>query len=178
MKTSKNEKIDHINRNKLDDRRKNLRICTVSQNGINRPKCNSNCTSRYKGVYLIPKTKSWKSGLKINNKSISFGNYPTELEAAYIYNQNVSKYFGEFSVYNDLSQKDIDILKETKIKTMQEKRKIYTQYPNVSYNICKKCWVWKKTINKKVYTKQYFKTEEEAHNGFLKFEEELKYASD
>src|SRR5207249_1065379 len=41
--------IDHINRNRLDNRRENLRICTVLQNSYNRTKP-KNTKNRYKGV--------------------------------------------------------------------------------------------------------------------------------
>lgn len=36
LNAKQNELIDHINQNKLDNRRKNLRICNSSTNGMNR----------------------------------------------------------------------------------------------------------------------------------------------
>ena len=42
------EEIDHINHNGLDNRKKNLRICTRSQNNMNRNKLRG--TYKYKGV--------------------------------------------------------------------------------------------------------------------------------
>lgn len=47
------EVIDHINRNRLDNRMQNLRICSAKENSYNTSKRKSTlrtCTSKYKGV--------------------------------------------------------------------------------------------------------------------------------
>ncbi len=46
---SASELVDHINCDKLDNRRSNLRIATKSQNGMN-TKPRSGCLSQFKGV--------------------------------------------------------------------------------------------------------------------------------
>ena len=56
----KGKYIDHINHNSLDNRKCNLRICTISQNNMNRRKSKTHKSSQYKGV-------SW------NNKHIFRG---------------------------------------------------------------------------------------------------------
>lgn len=173
MKAKKGEKVDHINRITTDNRKCNLRICTHLENSRNSEKRKKNTTSKYKGVYYLPKVNGWSCGVSVGNKQIRFGTYPTELEAAYIYNLNVKKYFGEFSVYNNIDEKDINELKKIDIKTLFEKRKIHSQYPHVTYNVCKKRWIWEKTIKGKHYGKQGYRTEEDAHIGFLEFMEEI-----
>jgi len=72
--TSDNLQTDHINRNTLDNRRKNLRAVTRSQNKMNTGMWKHN-TSGYKGVSWIKKDKKWLSQIKINNKNISLGHF-------------------------------------------------------------------------------------------------------
>lgn len=56
--------IDHINRNKLDCRKRNLRFTTRSINCLNKGK-NRNNTSGYKGVTLL-QGKYWMAAIGIN----------------------------------------------------------------------------------------------------------------
>ena len=71
---------DHINRNKLDNRKCNLRTTNKSVNTINRGKPNNN-TSGFKGVYLDSWTGKWRAELKLNRKKISLGRF-VEIEDA------------------------------------------------------------------------------------------------
>lgn len=73
-KTPRGYVTDHINRNKLDNRKANLRSVTGSQNGINRG-LNKNNTSGYKGVYWRKDVGRWAARLKVNYKNIYLGNY-------------------------------------------------------------------------------------------------------
>jgi hypothetical protein len=70
------EMLDHINRNKSDNRISNLRSVTNQQNSFNN---NSN------GYYLNKKTNKYLSQIRINNKSIYLGSFLTEEEARQAY---------------------------------------------------------------------------------------------
>lgn len=50
LKLHDGKQVDHINGNGLDNRRCNLRICTHSQNHMNR-QSHKHSSSKYKGVY-------------------------------------------------------------------------------------------------------------------------------
>lgn len=67
--------VDHINGNKLDNRRENLRVCTHQTNMRNRPNPYANNTSGYRGVTYIKRTKKWRAFL-------SLGDFKTPQEAA------------------------------------------------------------------------------------------------
>ena len=72
--TQKNKETDHINRNKLDNRKDNLRIVTRSENSLNKD-LQKNNTSGYKGISWNKKEKKWYSCIKINEKTVSLGRY-------------------------------------------------------------------------------------------------------
>lgn len=96
-----NSQIDHINMDRLDNRRSNLRVATRSQNHMNMNK-NFNNKSGYKGVFLDKKSNRWFGNIKINQKNIYLGTFDNKLDAALAYNQAAQKYFGEFARLNDI----------------------------------------------------------------------------
>jgi hypothetical protein len=86
--------VDHKNRNTMDNRRKNLRFVTKSQNASN---CNSK--RRYKGVY---KTKSGKYVVEFvyKNKTKYIGTFDREIDAAKAWNKCAEKKYGEYAKLN------------------------------------------------------------------------------
>jgi len=64
---------DHINHNGLDNRKSNLRICTMQQNSWNMRKQKGNCTSQYKGVTWRKDASKWQVRITYNAKKISLG---------------------------------------------------------------------------------------------------------
>jgi len=71
--------IDHINRNRADDRFENLRLCTQAQNRCNstRPRHN---TSGVVGVLMSarPHSDTWRAQITINNKTVHLGTFRTK----------------------------------------------------------------------------------------------------
>lgn len=98
--------VDHINRDSLDNRKENLRVCTIGENARNaRPR--SDNTSGYKGVSWHKRDKKWTANIsyKENNNIIrvSLGYHNTKDEAAIAYNKAAQKYHGEFAYINSVS---------------------------------------------------------------------------
>ena len=81
--TSKNNYIDHININSLDNRIENLRVVNQSQNVRNQKKRENCIGSKYIGVEK--NKKKWRARIKIDGKIINLGTYETELEAHLAY---------------------------------------------------------------------------------------------
>lgn len=99
IKTPKNMETDHINRNGLDNRKYNLRICTNSQNQMNRGKPKNN-KSGYKGVYWNKKDKRWRAEIMVNQHLNFLGNFSMKEDAALAYNKAAIKHYGEFAYQN------------------------------------------------------------------------------
>lgn len=98
----KDKVIDHINHNKLDNRKSNLRVVTKSENQHNRIKQTSRCSSRYKGVYYHKRDKCWIAQITNNNTFIYIGSYNLEKEAAKAYNEKAKELFGKYALLNKL----------------------------------------------------------------------------
>lgn len=98
-KAKKGEFVDHINGNGIDNRKANLRICTMSENIANSRKFLTG-SSKYKGVCLHTYNKNWIALIKINRKSIHIGCFDDEIDAARAYDQKASELYGEFACLN------------------------------------------------------------------------------
>ena len=101
MDCPRGKQVDHINGNKLDNCRENLRITTSTGNNRNRAK-SAGTTSKYKGVNWSKQNQRWLCRLKVKRKTVYLGYYDTEEEAAKVYNEAAIKYFGEFARLNIL----------------------------------------------------------------------------
>lgn len=86
---------DHINGDKLDNRRENLRVATRGQNQWNRKKQNG--TSKYKGIYWNRQNCKWHVQLQVNKKKIWLGYYDNEEDAYAAYQDAAAKYHGMFT---------------------------------------------------------------------------------
>lgn len=74
--------VDHWDRNKLNNRRSNLRVVTNAQNCQNRaPEGNRGSVSRFRGVHPHSRGK-WQAQFKLNGKTHYLGLFESEEEAA------------------------------------------------------------------------------------------------
>lgn len=96
-----NREVDHINGDKLDNRRENLRICTSQNNKMNRPKYSNN-TSGFKGVYWRKDKNKWQAKIQFNSKQYSLGYFLNKISAAKSYNIAATKFFKEFACLNKI----------------------------------------------------------------------------
>ena len=85
---------DHINHDRLDNRRSNLRTVNSSQNMWNRSKQKS--SSKYKGVYWNTQNQRWHVQIQVDGKGIWLGYYEDEEKAGAAYRKAALHYFGEY----------------------------------------------------------------------------------
>lgn len=90
--------VDHINGDRLDNRRSNLRICTPSQNQQNRKIQKS--LSGFKGVSFRSRKNCWEVNITINGKAIYIGSSKDKVMAAKMYDKAANNYFGSFARLN------------------------------------------------------------------------------
>lgn len=93
------EAMDHVNGDKLDNQRENLRFCTCSQNFANRG-LNANNTSGYKGVAWKEDKKKFRARIVVNYQDIHLGYFNTLIDAARAYDKSAKEHFGEFAKLN------------------------------------------------------------------------------
>lgn len=81
--------VDHVNGDRLDNRKANLRVCTTAQNLVNRPK---------KGVWKNSgaKAKPWRAGFRCGGVYHYLGTFVTQAEAVTAYNKADEKWRGGF----------------------------------------------------------------------------------
>lgn len=96
--------VDHINGDKMDNRKSNLRISTRSQNARNRPRYKSN-KSGYKGVY--ERNGKYQSQIRNNGKLIQLGTFDNRHDAARMYNFWAKDLFGEYARLNVIKEETI-----------------------------------------------------------------------
>ena len=80
VETNRNSVVDHINRNKLDNRRGNLRVVSKSENAFNSRRRTDN-KSGHRGVSWDKTRNKWKAQICIKGKVIPIGRYDSIEEA-------------------------------------------------------------------------------------------------
>lgn len=96
LKCDNTHVIDHINRNKLDNRKCNLRLATRAENSINSLSTHSSTGAR--GVYVDKRKKrKYIAYLSTNGKNHRIGSFFTLAEAKEARENAVVKKYGEYA---------------------------------------------------------------------------------
>jgi hypothetical protein len=96
-----NIKVDHRDRNGLNNQRNNLRIATPLQNQMNKS-TTSGKSSIYKGVCWSSETSKWRATIQLNGKIHHLGYFRNEADAALAYNNKALELFGEYASLNKI----------------------------------------------------------------------------
>jgi hypothetical protein len=101
MNVSQGQMVDHKDRNKLNNQKDNLRLCTDSQNQANKTKSKNN-KSGYKGVCWNKSKQRYVARIGVNNKKVECGEFKSPHDAAIAYNNKAVELYGEFAVLNEI----------------------------------------------------------------------------
>lgn len=93
------ELVDHMDRNGLNNKKSNLRICNISENSTNRKK-KAGTSSNYRGVSYAKKNKAWFVFISKNKKKKFIGAFKDEEQAARAYDREAKILHGQFANLN------------------------------------------------------------------------------
>lgn len=90
--------VDHINRDRLDNRRENLRLCTIAENSRNTRLLPRHNTSGFRGICRF--RSGWIATIKVAGKSIYLGKFRAPEDAARAYDKAAAELHGDFATLN------------------------------------------------------------------------------
>jgi len=96
LKVPKGVFTDHINGNRLDNRKENLRKCNNQENCRNTIKKRA-AYSKYKGVTYCKRDKVWTAQVRINGKHVFRKSFKNEMDAVRAYDDACKIHFGDFA---------------------------------------------------------------------------------
>jgi hypothetical protein len=121
--TPKGMQTDHINGNRLDNRRENLRTCSPLENAQNSRRKTGKI--EYRGVSFDDRKKRYQARIKIDKKHKHIGLFDTAWEAAVAYNIFARMYHGEFAVLNEVTD-----VEESSVSSYSYKAKVLASIRN------------------------------------------------
>jgi hypothetical protein len=95
----KKTEIDHVNGNRCDNRKENLRRTTRAQNALNKGAGKHN-KSGYRGVFLNKRTERWTAEVSVGGERVNLGSYETAEDAAKARDLKAIEVHGEFARLN------------------------------------------------------------------------------
>lgn len=99
--------LDHKDGNTLNNRKRNLQICTPQQNQIKKKMMKNNKTG-YRGVYELclccRRKKRFLAQISVNQKHFYLGTFFTKEEAALVYNEKAKRLHGRFAILNKVQR--------------------------------------------------------------------------
>lgn len=155
--------VDHIDGNRLNNQRANLRLVTATQNAQNiAPR--KNTSSRFKGVCWAKSKRFWKAEIQFEKTRISLGYFASEIDAARAYNAAAVQYHGEYARLNIIPDDVEDAVRYRQAIPLVHSRT--SKYRGVHLHTGTKRWVAQIRAKRKAIHLGCFDTEEEAAKAF------------
>ncbi len=100
MNAKREDEVDHINGDRLDNQKQNLRCCSHQSNMFNSSKHKNGTTSKFKGVYLQKGRRNYGAAIKVNYRTVYLGSFNNETDATKAYDKSAEHNFGKFAKLN------------------------------------------------------------------------------
>ena len=149
--------VDHIDRDKLNNTRGNLRFATVADNTRNTGLSSRNTTG-YKGVSKIG--DRFTANIVCDGVNNFLGTYDSPEDAAKAYNIKAEELFGEYAWFNDVDHKGF---------IPAPRKKFTSKYKGVSLNKATGKWRARTSVGGLEKHIGSYETEEEAAEAYEKF---------
>lgn len=165
--------IDHINRNKFDFRRDNLRLVTFATNKRNAKPDNK--LSKYFGVRYLKERKVFQTSIQLKNNNVHLGSYKNEKDAAFLYDCVILAIEPERSTALNFPIKNyygIDLFKKIEEGFNRKSIKNKTGYFGVSYYPKLKKKYYATILNSNTNKTQslgFYTTPEKAYEARIKY---------
>ncbi len=101
--------VDHVDHDRTNNYVTNLRWCSPTQNGMNKSKQSSICSSIYKGVSWKTPNNKWRAQIRVDGKLKHIGLFDSEVQAAIAYNNAAICHFTEFACLNVIPLDNITV---------------------------------------------------------------------
>lgn len=147
---------DHINKDRLDNRRCNLRQANHSQNMANQYGHINERAAKYKGVYYMANIRRWGAIIRVNKKAHHLGLYDLQEDAARAYDSAATYFYKEYACTNFIDAVPLSP-EEILIRTIPRRKRFSVYLP-------RGCSKWAIRIRRKGVSRSVggFDTEESA----------------
>lgn len=93
MRAPRGMDVDHVNGDRLNNRKENLQICTRGQNMM-KSKKRKGTKSQFRGVSWCSSKNRWQVQVSINGKAKYIGRFKSEFDAARVWDKAALHYYG------------------------------------------------------------------------------------
>jgi hypothetical protein len=126
MHPRKDKLVDHVDGNRANNCRSNLRICNHKENQRNQRK-QAGARSRFKGVYYDKRCSKWFAQCWYAGRLHALGFFGDQVEAARAYDRAAAERFGEFARLNFPEEWPPQRRLELRAARKRERKKVRTQ---------------------------------------------------
>lgn len=165
INAKKGQIVDHIDRNRINNTKQNLRFVSIEQNCHNSSK-RKNAKNKFKGTVYRERVNAYESRCKMFGKHNNLGTYKTEIAAAYAYNKKALELSPDYVFLNkfDLSTEELEkkIIDELLLPKKAEKQ---SKQKGVIWHKPTQKWM----ARKKGFKSKLFKEEIDAINYYKKY---------